>query len=445
MNNGQLIFLVRRVTTAHEKSQLLSRNHLFAEPSAVANVMSNVLAVPVEEFTDIMDDQQVFCDYGMASGVKIGRVYVAASIIQPTTFDGIQVCVEKHRRHQLPMRELTKVSPVPSALRTQASHSTDRSDHGVSGSIEEIGEALSGLEGQTLFDMMATKNMLFEEESLLPEDPSTGRLRMAIVDAMIPMLDRMCTSKEMAKLLPRLQVTPYLVPITPPLPVAFKTGVNQTPEIQSAAQMAWIIYFQAVLSADGDFEDLDWEPWALFKAQSECVARDGREGLQAARNAILQSTGNPAIAAPRRPSKVQFSPFGAATMSHQPSSMTDAPSILVNPENRDALQQFESFTFPASAGLDSSNPASRGPRQSSDLDPGLPRYKRTSIANLDASATSSRDSGPLGSKEQFNASDTGGRSGRGPVNGVGLYHQDWLSRLVREDMHHRSGPATAFV
>jgi hypothetical protein len=258
-------------------------------------------------------------------------------------------------------------------------------------------------------------------------------------------LDGMCTSKEMVKLLPRLQVTPYLVPITPPMPVAFKAGVHPTPEIQSASQMAWMIYFQAVLSADGDFEDLDWEPWALFKAQSECVARDGREGLQAARNALLQSTGNTFIATPRRPSKVQFSPFGATTMSHQPSTLTDAPSILVNPDNRDALQQFESFTFPATAASNNADTNGRAPRPSTEIDPGVSRYKRGSVPNLDASATSSRDSGQLGSREQFNASDTGGEFSKSPITGVGLYHQDWLSRLVREDMHHRSGPPTAFV
>lgn len=435
---------MRRVTTAHEKSQLLSRNHLFAEPSAVANVMSDVLAVPVEDFADIIDDQQVFCDYGMASATKIGRVYVAASIIQPTTFDGIQICVEKHRRHQLPMRELTKVSPVSSALRSQISHSTDRSDRGISGSIEEIGEALSGLEGQTLFDMMATRNALLEEESLLPEDPSTGRLRMAVVDAMIPMLDAMCTSKEMAKLLPRLQVTPYLVPITPPIPLAIKAGVPQVPEIQSAAQMAWMIYFQAVLSADGDFEDLDWEPWALFKAQSECVARDGREGLLAARNALLQSTARSSTTPARRPSRVQFSPF-AATTSHHPSAVTDAPSILVNHENRDALQQFESFSFPASAPSHGVDPATRAPRHSFDIDSSASRNKGSSHAQTDAYAPPSRDSGPLGSREQFNVLEKDGEYGKNAVNGVGFYHQDWLSRLVREDMHHRSGPPTAFV
>lgn len=440
VTNGQLIFLVRRVTTTHEKSQLLARNFLFAETSAVANVMADVLAVPVEEFTDIMDDQQTFCDYGMTSAAKVGRVYVAASIIQPSTSDGIHICVERHRRHQLPMRELCKVYPVSSAIRSYLSNSSNTTESGISGSIEELGEALAGLEGQTLFEMIAPKNMLLEEESLIPEDPSTARLRVSIVNAMIPMLDMICTSKEMARMLPRLQITPYLVPITPPMPVAIKAGVAQIPEIQSAAQMAWMIYFQAVLSADDDYPDLDWEPWTLFKAQSECVARDGRESLQAVRNALLQSHAQSINTPARRPSKVQFSAFTAPS-THQASSIIEGPSILVNPDNRDALQQFESFAFPPSApvshGTDSAvhNSTDVGP------EPSIPR--RSGQPALDPFTQVSRGRMSHGGPDDLGIMEMNVESSsKSALHGVGFYHQDWLSRLVREDMLHRSTNAT---
>ncbi|KAJ9107335.1 hypothetical protein QFC21_000785 [Naganishia friedmannii] len=438
--NGQLIFLVRRVTTAHEKTQLLARNFLFADTWAVASVMADVLAVPVEDFRDIIDDQQTFCDHGMMSTARIGKVYVAASIIQPTTFDGIHICVERHRRHQLPMRELCKVYPVSSAVRSHLSLSSTTTDNGISGSIEEIGEALAGLEGQTLFEMIAPKNMLLEEESLIPEDLSTAKLRISIVNAMIPMLDMICTSKEMARMLPRLQITPYLVPITPPIPVAIKAGVAQIPEFQSAAQMAWMIYFQAVLSADDDYPDLDWEPWTLFKAQSECVARDGRESLQAVRNAILQSHAQAINTPARRPSKVQFSAFTAPS-THQASSVIDAPSILVNPDNRDALQQFESFAFPPSAsasyGTDSVTQKATevGSEASIPRRSGQPAFE--SFTQVPRGHTSHGGPDDLGIMEMDIES-----SSKNALHGVGYYHQDWLSRLVREDLLQRSTNAT---
>ncbi|KAJ9123345.1 hypothetical protein QFC22_001544 [Naganishia vaughanmartiniae] len=441
--SGQLIFLVRRVTTAHEKSQLLARNYLFADISSVAAVMADVLAVPVEDFIDVMEDQQTFCDYGMTSTAKIGKVYVAASIIRPTTFDGIHICVERHRRHQLPMRELCKVYPVHSAVRSHISHSSSTStDNGVSGSIEEIGEALAGLEGQTLFDMIAPKNMLLEEESLIPEDPSTAKLRVSVVNAMIPLLDMICTSKEMARMLPRLQITPYLVPITPPIAVAIKAGVAQIPEIQSAAQMAWMIYFQAVLSADDDYPDLDWEPWTLFKAQSECVARDGRQSLQAIRHAFLQSRAPSINTTARRPSKVQFSAFTAPS-SHQASSVTEAPSILVNPDNRDALQQFESFAFPPSTSASASHGTDSGAHSSTDVIPEPIISRRSGQLAFDPFTPASRRQTSHGGQDDLGIMELNVESStKNALHGVGFYNQDWLSQLVREDMLHRSTNAT---
>ncbi|KAJ9104326.1 hypothetical protein QFC19_003966 [Naganishia cerealis] len=433
----------RPFTTAHEKSQLLARNFLFADTSAVANVMADVLAVPVDKFADIIEDQRIFCDYGMIPASKPGKVYVAASIIQPTTFDGIQICVERHRRHQLPMRELCKVYPTSSAVRSYLSQSSTHTESGISGSIEEIGEALAGLEGQTLFEMIAPKNMLLEEEALIPEDPSTGKLRVAIVNQMIPMLDMLCTSKEMARILPRLQITPYLVPITPPVPVAIKAGVTQIPEIQSAAQMAWMIYFQAVLAADDHYPDLDWEPWTLFKAQSECVARDGRDGLQAVRNALLQSQAQLASTPARRPSRVQFSAFTIPS-SHPASSVVEAPSILVNPENRDALQQFESFSFPAAPSASHSGDSRNASAHNVfEFGADSTMQKRTGPLTFDPFAQTSRGRMSHGGPDDLGILEMQVESTKNAVHGVGFYHQDWLSRLVREDMLHRFANTTS--
>lgn len=281
LSKGQLMFLVRRVNTTHERNQLLARGFLFAEPAAVANVMSRLLAVSPRDFTNILEEQREFCDYGMISAIKPGRLYASVCIIQPTPSEGIQVICDRQARHQLPMREISVISSASSQVRSQSS---EKSDFMLTGTVKEFGEAVAQLEGCTLYDLLTPRPVT--------ADPFVERLRVSLVDNLIPMLDSLLTSRGITLVTPRLLITPCLIPLTPPpsYATAQLAPLGQAPlattEILSATSIAWAITFKAVLAVDIDLgEDVAWEPWSLFRAQNECVMRDGRAGMTAARNA----------------------------------------------------------------------------------------------------------------------------------------------------------------
>ena len=406
VSKGQLIFLVRRVTTAHEKSQLLARNFLFAEPYAVASIMSRTLAVPVDNFLDIIDDQRDFCDKGMAQDIRPGRLYATACIIQPTTFEGIRVCVDPQQRHELPHEEICLLSSVPSAVRTQ---DTSQSDAIYSGTIEEIGDALTCLEGQTLFEMLAPRNELLSASDSLPEDPAVSRLRKILVETVIPMLDGMLSAKAMTQILPRLKLVPTVIPLTAPLisPIFKAHGLSRVPEVTMATSMAWTIMFKAVLPVDADDSGVEWESWTLFRAQQECILRDGRQGQAAARNALAHAALGSSIHNPaRRPSKIQWQTsfpaedtFGGAT-TRRPSA---DPETSLGPEDRPPIYD-----------------SSAQGRMNSNLS--ITVHRRSSMA------PSSID-GPL----TFDESDQSQEA----APGVSTWHSDWLTRILRQDLHQR--------
>jgi hypothetical protein len=397
---------VRRVTTGHEKSQLLARNFLFAEPYAVASVMSRTLAVPVENFLDVIDDQRDFCDKGMSQDIRPGRLYASACIIQPTTFEGIRVCVDPHRRHELPHEEICPLSAVPTAIRTQ---DTSLSDAMLTGTIEEIGDALTCLEGQTLFEMLAPRNELLSAADSLPEDPSVVRLRKILVETVIPMLDGILSAKAMTEVLPRLRLLPSVIPLTPPLisPIFKAHGLSRAPEVTMATSMAWTIMFKAVLPVDADHSGLEWESWALFRAQQECILRDGRQGQAAARNALAHATAGSSVHNPaRRPSKIQWSTaftgedtFGSASARR---SSVD-PDISLGLDDRPPI-------------YDSSAQGRTNPNLS------ITDHRRSSMA------PSSTD-GPLTFDENDQQQEV--------APGVGTWHADWLTRILRQDLHQR--------
>lgn len=307
IGKGQLMFLVRRVNTSHERNQLLARNFLFAKPAAVAQIMSRVLAVSADVFAGMLEEQREFCDYGMTSSIKPGRLYAGVCVIQPTPYEGIQVICDRQQRHQLPMREVATLSTSPGA---QA---------GLVGTVEELGAAVADMEGSTLFDMISQKPRANGET--LAE-----RLKSALVESLIPMLDSMLSGKAMTRILPRLVVTPCLIPLTPPTTSAPPSNPFRTSsaEIRSATNIAWAVLFKAVLAVDTDLGDVDWEPWALFRAQNECIMGDGRP--------IKSIPSQPSAADPldrvRRTSRVQWSASTTDIDDRPPSPRTpDGKSI----------------------------------------------------------------------------------------------------------------------
>jgi hypothetical protein len=413
------------VTTSHEKSQLLARNFLFAEPNAVATVMSKTLAVPVQNFLDIIDDQRDFCDEGMFRNHRPGRLYASACIVQPTTRDGIQLCVDRKRRHQLPSQELCTLSSSHSSTVTQST--ANQADQSL-WTIEEMGEAVLALEGQTLFEMLAPKNELLSLSDVPVDEPNVTRLRQMLVDSLIPMLDSMLSAQAMVQVLPRLVISPQIIPLNAPFisaQPATRFHASRPAEVNGATSIAWTIVFKAVLPVDAEPGGVDWEPWSLFRAQQECVLRDGREGLIAARNALIHASQNPAsvvgYSTARRPSKIQWStgledglglpfshPLAAEPVTSKPMLpkldvlLTERrPSILESPSQPNRLRE--------------TRRASVAPSQMDEDYEEMPRY-------------------PSG---LFPGSNTVlmGTGQREAVPGVNTWRADWMTRLLKEDLY----------
>ncbi len=421
ISKGQLIFLVRRITNPAEKQQLLARNFLFAEPSAVANVMSKALAVPVDNLTEVLRDQRDFIDYGLQSGIKPGRLYAGVCVIQPTTFDGIQILVGR-RRHNLPMREICALSTTSLATRTTSTE-TDRSADAGLGTVEEVGEALQALQGQTLFDLLAPPPASDDEKPAPSEDQLVTKLRAALVQALIPTLDMTLTSKAMTKILPRLWITPYLVPVHAPLPAA----VLQNKALPVSAsqiermQTAYMIVFKAVLSVDGDYTALDWENWNLFRAQSECVTRDGRGALTVARLLAANAQANVPTEEQlrtRRPSKVQWNVATPDRTSEVDASTLSGRHALFNP---DYTLQSATGDMDQESNSRSASPSGSG-RFAASAEKAAPR--RSSLAKAHTPA-------------DFEASSLLGGQIRESSPGVANWDPDWLTRLLREELYPR--------
>ena len=422
VTKGQLIFLVRRLASSAEKKQLVARGFFFAEPLAVSEVMSKALAVPVENLVEVMRDQRDFCDYGLSSGIKPGRLYAGVCIIQPTTFEGIQILVGR-RRHSLPMREICPLATSPLAIR---STSTDRSADAVLGTVEEIGEALTALHGQTLFDLMAPLGQFEDGEEKKQEDTLVTRLRSALIRALIPMLDLTLTSKAMSKILPRLIVTPYLIPMAAPLQ-AGKTSNPGNPGVENM-QTAWMIVFKAVLNADGDYTALDWENWNLFRAQSECVSKEGRSAQVLAKvmaaNAVVPSD---EMLRARRPSKIQWNMSGLPGLPDSPpeNPIYDSAKsgLQSSPSLSQASQLFGAGYKLGELGEDvkSSDPMSEFSAHSCS--------SANSTKHVNVARRSSLAPG-YNTHDQISLNETSNV-------GVASWDPDWLVRLLREDLYLR--------
>ncbi len=418
VSKGQLVFLVRRLATAAEKTQLLARGFLFAEPLAVANVMAKALAVPASDLVDVMRDQRDFCDYGLSSGIKPGRLYTGVCIIQPTTFEGIQILVGR-RRHALPMREICALTNSPLGIR---SASTDASAETSLGTVEEIGEALTALQGQTLFDLMAPSLEQEDGQDQKEEDALVIRLRSALIHALIPMLDVTLTSKAMTKILPRLVITPYLIPMAAPLPLG-KTPNSGNVGVDSM-HTAWMIVFKAVLNVDGDYTALDWENWNLFRAQSECVSREGRSAhLMARLMAANAAVPSEELLQVRRPSKIQWNMGalpGLGDLRSESPIYNGVMSGLESSPKTSSASQLLGAGYRFGGDAKSSDAAS-------ELDaPGSP-------ANSMKHSTHPRRSSLA---RGYNNQDTISLNDP-PTVGVATWDPDWLARLLREDLYLR--------
>lgn len=308
VSKGQLIFLVRRVTSSQERSDLLSRHFIFADPTSVAQSLHKTLSTPFEHVMPFLEDMRSFCDNTMRMTLRPNTLYAGITIVQATPFDGLRILLNQKNRSQLPMSEICTFSTLPGLPVNVA--------EGLAGTLDEIGEAVTWLEGMNLLSVI-TRNM--SAEATRVGGPRVGRLLAALERAVVPMLDALLTSDDMAYILPRLQLHPVLVPLTPSSPPRKGTPGWAPPHI--------IVFYANYDVAVNTTVSDKWMPFRLFRAQHDCVMSSKISFLNRASEAALMRTPrapSPALSPglscgssgvvpdaarynyARRPSKVQF-------------------------------------------------------------------------------------------------------------------------------------------
>ncbi|CAK9786735.1 hypothetical protein CC85DRAFT_276788 [Cutaneotrichosporon oleaginosum] len=292
VSKGQLIFLVRRVTSEEERSDLLSRHFIFADAPSVATSLHKTLSTPFDGVLQFLDDMRVFCDQTLRMSLRPNTLYAGVAVVQATPFDGLHILLDNEDRSQIPMREVCTFSTLPGLP-------VDVAD-GLAGTLQEIGEAVTWLDGMTLLNVIS-RNMTPESAP-----PRVARLLAALEKAIVPLLDDLLSQEDMAYILPRLTLHPVLVPLTPSAPARAGSPGWAAPHI--------IVLYANYDFAVSSFAD-QWHPFPLFRAQNSCVMAGAIDRIS---RAAAHAAGHSPTPTPmgemyaRRPSKVQFEePFGA--------------------------------------------------------------------------------------------------------------------------------------
>lgn len=352
VSKGQLVFLVRRVNSSEEESDLLTRNYIFAEPNAVAATLHKTLSVPLEHTTPLLSDITLWADATARPALEPNTLYAGVAVVQATPFDGLRILLEQGRRSQLPMRELCNFGTAP----------LGKDEDELYGTVEEMAEAVTWLEGMNLLSVI-TRNMTVHSardnaEFMSPDGsgaslnraeelggPRVTRLLLALERAIIPMLDEALTAEDMRYIIPRLTLHPILVPLTPGANIPPGRGIKYTPPYL-------IVFYANYDAAVNTFTDR-WLPFSLFRAQNAGVmegsiaAAARLETLAGGHGPLLDNAGG-AWNGTRRPSKVQFE-FPGQTPSQPQSqpSQPNQPTQMTTSVSAPAVSTpFDDYTFP---------------------------------------------------------------------------------------------------
>ena len=397
------------MTSPNERTDLLSRHYIFAEPQAVANSLQKTLSVPYSHTMPLLEDIRVFCDSTMRMSLKPATLYAGVAVVQATPFDGLRLLLEQDNRSQLPMREICPLGP-----------GAGESPNFV-GTLEELGEAITWLDGMSLLSVI-TRNMTLESETL--GGPKVSRLLGQLERAIIPMLDDMLTADDMAHILPRLFLHPVLVPLTP--------GGSSKPSQLGGYIPSYIIVFYANYDAAVNTFTDKWLPFSLFRAQNACVMA---QKIQAVTRAEQIVSGNAEVPPAeynyqRRPSKVQFEfPLqGSTAMSlrEKEASPCSSPNDVI------PGSAFSGFTFPALHNDETS--INRNLSIKSD------RPRRSSLAPTQRFNSNAAENGhiPLSSPDSLLDTKEGQPNSQIQMRphvelapGIAMWDPDWLFVLLR--------------
>ena len=404
VSKGQLIFLVRRVTSSAERNDLCSKHYIFADPSAVAMSLHKTLSVPVDHAVPLIDDMRLFCDSTMRPSLRPNTLYASIAVVQATPFDGLRLLLNKENRSQLPLRELCTFGPgSPGAQLT--------------GTVEEMGEAVTWFDGITLLSLI-TRNMVPAEEER-PGGPRVAALSLALERAIIPLLDSLLTEVEMAHILPRLRIYPILVPLLP--------GYSPTRSKSHYTPPHVIVFYANYDAAFNTFSD-KWLPFNLFRAQNSCAM--ARLIAQATKVDGNQRSGEEHEGRPKRPSKVSFAEKEADESQYQPRypTLPHSQGYGHGQSHRPTLSEsgmFTGFAFPP---------------KSAEEESGLTRPVQNTPAPISAAEVARRSLGnELGSLRRSS------RAARPKVfdafegdhlvaPGIAAWDPDWLLLLLRSHL-----------
>lgn len=299
------------------------------------------------------------------------------------------------------------------------------------GTVEEIGEALTWLEGMNLLSVI-TRNMIIGEEFV--GGPRVGQLLSILERAIVPMLDSMLTAEDMSHVLPRLTLHPMLVPLTPG---GSASSTTYTPPYL-------IVFYANYDAAVNTFTD-QWLPFSLFRAQNASVMAG--HIASAARHDRIQPppvheqfplAGNGDYT--RRPSRVQFE-FPTSTGTGSASSIDIAhtkPPLPDAPPTTGLFTGLSSYSFPPR------NPDqyTSGPQStpSTPIPTSLPAHMHPRLGRNGSSGhTPTRSSLAKVSRFDQPSADEYYNHGidqpkAGELSGVGEWDPEWLLVLLRSKL-----------
>ncbi|OWZ25845.1 hypothetical protein C345_07038 [Cryptococcus neoformans A2-102-5] len=417
VSKGQLIFLVRRVNSAAEQFDLVSRHYMFADPSAVASALQRTLSVPFDHIMPLLDDIRVFCDSTLHCTLQPGKLYAGVAVVQATPFDGLRILLEKDKRGQLPMREMCTFGTSPAE------------GGALYGTVEEIGEAVSMLQGFNMLSIIS-RNLSHSTETDTLFSGRVSALLSALELAIIPMLDEMLTADDMEHILPRLTLHPVLIPLTPggkPQSFSAKRSPYTPPYL--------IVFYANYDVAVNTFTD-KWLPFSLFRAQSACVmSQKVQVGTRMERiwgENEPDGSATPNVA--RRPSKVQFEfPTNGAQLASGPTfdtSIFNGYSFPESDDNQTNLPHYSSSSAHVSPPVNVTRKSSLVKGRFSSSADELPALK------VDSGVAGAHDvNGTTGLGIGQASAGVGKDALAKPVWArVGAWDQDWLLHLLRDKL-----------
>lgn len=308
VTQGQLLVLTRRLRSQAEREALLARGYMFADPKAVARSTSSAFAVPVDRTFDYFRHVHQYSRFGTSRRVDRGRLYGGVLILQAQPGEGLHVVVDAKQHHSLPMLELAALVDNPND-RPKLPPSTLPTT-----TLASVTEAMHTVAGKTLLDLVRA-----DSQSKAGQAPQGSQMRSVLVNLLRPFLDRTLSPECMAFLLPRLVVTPYLIPLTD----------RGAPHVGADGILAdsFLVCLKAVIPSAIVLPGptLEWLPFALYKAQAECItkatgSRMGASKAQTAAGDHTDSHASPSVGTASPQQGISFPP----STSVGPSTQTPA-------------------------------------------------------------------------------------------------------------------------